>query len=215
MKIRTLDELIKRIAEDRVWRIREIAMLKAACLNPRASIREKEVHRRAMIPLAYAHWEGFVKTTGQNYLDFVAGQKLTLGQLSPCFQSIYFSVELARELRAEKRHRVLGVLNKLKGSANSRVHLKTKGVISTQDNLNSDALLDICTNLGLDYSLFLDDAPFIDKVLLAKRNCIAHGENVFIDEDNVEDVSSSVVSCMDKFRNEIENSAVNMSYLRQ
>lgn len=212
MKIRTLDDLLQKIAEDRVWRIREIVMLKRTCLNPAIGEREKDVQRRALIPLAYAHWEGFVKGTGQSYLDFVAGQRLTLAQLTPCFQSIYFSIELSRELRAEKRHKVIGVLRGLSENASSRVHLKTKGVISTQDNLNSDALHDVCMNLGLNYSRFSAYASFIDKVLLAKRNCIAHGENIFITEDNVDEVCENVVACIDNFRTEVENSAVNESY---
>ena len=57
MKIRTVDDLVQKIADDRIWRIREITMLKRACLNPKSSDREKEVQRRAMIPLAYAHWK--------------------------------------------------------------------------------------------------------------------------------------------------------------
>lgn len=214
MKIRTVDDLVQKIADDRVWRIREITMLKRACLNPESSDREKEVQRRAMIPLAYAHWEGFVKGVGQNYLNFVACQRLTLAELTPCFQSIYFSVEMAGELRAEKRHRIVNVLKKLDEDSGSRVYIKTKGVISTQDNLNSDALRDVCLNLGLCYSSFLGFVPFIDKVLLAKRNCIAHGENIFITEENVDEVCSNVVSCIDQFRIEIENSAINGSYKR-
>jgi len=189
-------------------------MLKRACLNPKSSGREKEVQRRAMIPLAYAHWEGFVKGIGQSYLNFVSSQRLTLSQLAPCFQSIYFSVEMAGELRAEKRYKIINVLKKLDEDSGNRVYIKTKGVISTQDNLNSDALRDVCLNLGLSYSNFSDFVPFIDKVLLAKRNCIAHGENIFISEENVDEVCSKVVACIDLFRNEVENSAVHGSYKR-
>lgn len=215
MKIRTLDELLDKVAEERVWRIREVTMLKAACLNPSLREREREVQRRAFIPLAYAHWEGFVKGTGQSYLDFVAGQRLTLSELTPCFQSVYFSVALANELRAEKRHKVLGVLSQLTEKANSRVHIKTKGVISTQDNLNSDALKDVCMNLGLEFNKFKSHVSFIDRILLARRNSIAHGEHIYISEDNIDDVSSNVIACIDVFRTEIENAAVTHGYKRK
>jgi hypothetical protein len=214
MKIRSLDELLRRNADERIWRIREITFLKRSCVNPKTGDREKEIQRRALIPLAYAHWEGFVKNTGQNYLDFVAGQRLCLAELTPCFQSIYFSIELAGELRKEKRHRVLELLQRLESHSESRVHIKTKGVVSTQDNLNSDALKDICMNLGLDYLSFHDHTGFIDKVLLAKRNCIAHGESIFIAEENVDEVCSKVVACIDIFRNLVENAAVSFAYKR-
>ncbi|MFT9382606.1 MAE_28990/MAE_18760 family HEPN-like nuclease [Gluconobacter sp. P5B12] len=214
MKIRSLDELLQRNAEERVWRIREITFLKRNCVDPKIGRREKEVQRRALIPLAYAHWEGFVKNTGQNYLDFVATQKLCLGDLTPPFQSIYFSVELAGELRKEKRHRVLDLLEMLQSHSGKRVHIKTKGVVSTQDNLNSDALKDICMNLGLDYFKFYDHIGFIDKILLAKRNSIAHGENIFIAEENVNEVCTKVIACIDIFRNLVENAATSYAYKR-
>lgn len=138
-----------------------------------------------------------------------------MAELSTCFQSVYFSVELARELRMEKRYRVRGLLERLEEHAESRIHIKTKGVVSTQDNLNSDALSDVCMNLGLDYSVFKPHEPFLDKVLMAKRNCIAHGENIFITADNVDEVCDKVISCIDIFRSLVENAAVNREYQRQ
>jgi hypothetical protein len=212
MKVRSLDQLLAFIAHERVWRIREISMLKRSCVNTKIADREKDIQRRAIIPLAYAHWEGFVKNSGQSYLDFVASQRLPLCELTSCFQSVYFSVELASELRKEKRHKVVELLHRLETQSDHRVHLKTKGVIATQDNLNSDALEDICLNLGLDYSYFHEHVPFIDKILLAKRNSIAHGEYVFVTGENVDEVCNKVVACIDIFRNLVENAAVENAY---
>lgn len=83
MKIRTLDQVIAKVADERPWRIREITMLKASCYNSNLSEQVRAVQRRAFIPIAYAHWEGFVKATGQAYLDFVASQRLKLAELTP------------------------------------------------------------------------------------------------------------------------------------
>jgi hypothetical protein len=212
MKIRTEDELLTLIAEERIWRLREISHIKQSCTAPRAGKVEKEAQRRALIPMAYAHWEGFVKATGQGYLDYVASQKLRLGELSSCFQSVYFSIELASELRKEKRHRALGLIRKLENDSMNRIHIKTKGVISTQDNLNSDALRDICLNLGLDFGAFGLHEAFLDKVLLAKRNCIAHGEYTPVTAESVDEVCHKVFECIDAFRTLVENAIANRAY---
>mgnify|MGYP001145427241 CR=1 FL=1 len=212
MKIRTLDQLLGFIEDERVWRIREISMLKGNCVKPELSERQREVQRRAFIPLAYAHWEGFAKGVGQAYLDHVAAQQLKLSELSPCFQSVYFSIENEGDLRRHKRHNMLNILDRLHNHGSDRVHIRTKDVISTQGNLNSDALFDICTNLGVSFEAFSDSLSFIDKILLGKRNRIAHGEHIFVSDENIDEISSKVVTCIDCFRNEIENAATTEAF---
>lgn len=212
MKVRTLDQLLEFSDRERVWRIREIVVLRGACVDRALSDRQREVQRRAFIPLAYAHWEGFAKSVGQAYLDYVASQRLTLAELAPCFQSIYFSIENGKDLRSGKRHNLLAVLDSLVNRSDHRVHLKTKNVVSTQDNLNSEALHDVCRNLGFDYDAFSDVVPFLDKVLLGKRNSIAHGESLFVSDDNIDEIAKRVVDCIDRFKTQVENSATTKAF---
>lgn len=213
MKIRSEDELLRVSGSDRIWRIRELTILRGECISGAES--KRSAIRRAVVPLAYAHWEGYVKKIGQAYLEYVASQRLPLRDLSICFQSLYFSLENSTDLRKLKRHSLLPILSRLKMGGEDRVHLKTKDVISTQGNLNSEALEDLCKNLGLNFEFFNDHLSFIDKVLLGRRNGIAHGEAYSLSEEDLHEVVEKVVTCIDIFRNEIENSAINKAFLAQ
>lgn len=212
MKIRTLDELLRVMDEDRIWRIREITLLRSQFVDSKHSDAIKGALRRSFIPLAYAHWEGYVKKVGQSYLDYVAVQKLKLGELSPNFQSLYFSIECHSDLSQMKRHSLQGVLSRMKSSMNDRVYIRSKGVISTQGNLNSDALTDICLNLGIDVGAFKFHVSFIDKILVARRNAIAHGQADLVDDRMAEDIRQKVVECIDIYKGLAVDSATNRRY---
>jgi hypothetical protein len=211
MKVRSEDELLRLSDQERVWRIKELALLRGECYT--GSEVRKSVLRRAAVPVAYAHWEGFVKKVGQSYLEYVATRRLSLNQLSLCFQSLYFSAENANELKMTKRHLLVPILRKLKDGGSDRIHIKTKDVVSTQGNLNSEVLEDICVNLGLDFARFAAYSSFIDKILLGRRNSIAHGESFPLSETDFDDIVSKVVTCIDIFKNEVENAAVAKAYL--
>ena len=148
MKIRTQDDLFNLIDDERNWRVSEIRTLQRNSLSANFTLPHKEVQRRALIPIAYAHWEGFVKNAGRRYLEYVAGQKLRLVELAACFQSVYFCVKLDNELRKDKMYGVLELLRQLESDAGNRVHLNAGKVVLTKGNLNSDALAEVCKNLG-------------------------------------------------------------------
>jgi hypothetical protein len=215
MKIRSQDELLRFIEQERVWRIREIVELKKACFASGVSAPLRAAQRRAFLPLAYAHWEGFTKKVGQAYLDYVATQRLKLSELAPCFQSIYLSIEIAHGLRPTNRQSPRLIIDHLEAQRDTKIHLKSQGVISTRDNLNSKVLSEICENLGFDSSEFSELVPFIDKILLGKRNSIAHGDNIQIEESLIDEVSKKVVECIDIFREKIENSAQEAAFRKK
>lgn len=212
MKIRTLDQLLHVSGSDRVWRIKEITFLKSSCISSDHPEQKRAALRRAFVPIAYAHWEGYVKKVGQAYLDYVACKKLKLRELKPCFQSIYFSIENTKDLSKSKRHSLQGILNRISTGGDTRIHIKTKDVISTQGNLNSEVLEDICLNLGLSISDFDALIPFIDKILIGKRNGIAHGESSNISEENIIDIAQKVIQCIDIFQNAIDNAAASEAF---
>lgn len=215
MKIRSQDELLRFIEQERLWRIREIVELKKACVAPGVSAPLRAAQRRAFLPLAYAHWEGFTKKVGQAYLDYVATQRLKLSELAPCFQSIYLSIEIANGLRPTNRQSSRLIIDHLEAHRDSKIHLKSQGVISTRDNLNSKVLSEICENLGFDSSDFSEFVPFIDKILLGKRNSIAHGDNIQVEESLIDMISEKVVECIDIFREKFENSAQEAAFRKK
>ncbi len=66
--------------------------------------------------------------------------------------------------------------------------------------------------LGLDYSFYETKEVIIDEKLLAKRNKIAHGEYLDIDENDYDELHRQIISMMDHFSNQIDNCAATKQY---
>ena len=214
MNINTVDTLIDRVSEERVWRIREISALKLACNSSSSSLESKRVLRRSFIPMAYAHWEGFVKKVAEYYLEFVSRQRMQLNELQPCFLSVYLTTEYSKDLAKNNKSSLLDVCSRIISSGEDRIHLRRKGVISTGSNLKSDVLKEICLCLGISFIDYEPKKKFIDTILVGRRNHIAHGEFQNIDVSEIEEISKGLVELIDIFRNQIENAAIEQKYKR-
>jgi MAE_28990/MAE_18760-like HEPN len=212
MRIRTIDQLLDRVSNERVWRIREIIALRSQCFAPGLSGHVAKALRRSFIPIAYAHWEGFTKKTANYYLEFVAMQGLQLGELNSAFVSLYLWKECATSLARGKAFSLVEVCEALLSRRNQQVRLQYKDVISTNSNLDSKTLSDICSTLGLSFRNFETKALFIDAKLVGKRNHIAHGEEQYIGEDDLEEIKTEVVLLIDLFRNEVENAVTSNAF---
>lgn len=214
MRIRTVDQFLDRVSTDRIWRIKEISSLRAQCFAHGLPDHTSKALRRSFVPIAYAHWEGFVKKTANYYLEFVAMQGLQLGELSSSFMSLYLWKEFATSLSRGKVFSLIDVCDALTSRNAHQVRINYKDVISTNSNLDSKTLKDICTALGLSFAVFETKSLFIDAKLVGQRNHIAHGEDQEILKGDLEEMKNEVVLLIDLFRNEIENSAISNSFKR-
>jgi hypothetical protein len=69
-------------------------------------------------------------------------------------------------------------------------------------------LRELCAYFSIDQVFFEDDYDFIDKILLFRRNNIAHGEYIEVDEKGLEDMSNRVIGMMRTFNNLVDNDVV-------
>lgn len=206
MKIRTVDELLEKIADERVWRIRELAALRTQCIIKSSQVEAGKALRRSFVPLAYAHWEGFIKKTASYYMEFVAAQGFALGQLSAPFMAMYFWQEFGADLEKNKKASLLRICKSALNDQKRKVRLKHENFISSQ-NLDSKHLRHICEVLGLSYQEFRTKEMFVDRKLLGKRNHIAHGEHQDVEIEEIERIKAEVVYLIDVFRFEVEDAA--------
>src|SRR5439155_22128464 len=88
--IRTMGLLQDAMSAEFAWRKKELHGLKSIVHAHRQS-HSRDLTIRAAVPLLYAHWEGFVKSLGEMYLEFVGRQKLRNDELPPHFLAMAIS----------------------------------------------------------------------------------------------------------------------------
>lgn len=210
--IRSQEDLIDKIASERTWRIKEIQELKKLILSKTTSEIRKKMLYRAGVALSYAHWEGFVKKTGSYFLEFVAMQRLPISELRNNFITLILKGRLDKANDSKKYSAFSEITDFLLENQSSRAKIPYKGVINTESNLSTRALKEVIWCLGIEYTLFEAREKFIDTKLVGKRNYIAHGEEIDLDEQEALEIIEEVVNLMEVFKNLIENSAVQAGY---
>ena len=201
-QLRTAEEFTAFITSDLTWRIREISDIRSTAATaslPRAIL-------RASVPLMYAHWEGHVSVVSRAYLDFLALRRLRYSNLKQSFRLNAFFATIRRMTQARASYlEQVAFLSNVVDSGGSQLRTVDGDILSTRSNLNSAVLQDLCCFLSLDITQFESDFDFLDKILLYRRNNIAHGQFIEIDIDTLRDMSERVIEMMRKFNNLVDN----------
>lgn len=205
--IRTTNELVDRIAEELVWRRRELTDMRALVQESSNQLRCRVVIR-AGVALLYAHWEGFVKAAASHYLEYVASHRIPYRKLAPNFVALTLRSKFIEMRASEKVSSANALADFFCASLDVQSRVPYKNVVDTKSNLSSKVFLDILTALGLDLSQFETRLNFIDTNLVNPRNHIAHGEALELTADEYLTLHDDVLALVETFRNEIENSSV-------
>ncbi len=214
MAIRTTEELINKIDYEMSWRRKEIHDLKIIAASSHVSTIRKKVLYRTGVALLYAHWEGFVKCIGSYYLEFISLQRVPLNKLKNNFVTLIYKKQINESFNANKFSVFDSITDTLINNNTVRARVPYKSIIKTRSNLNSKVLKEITWCLGIDYDSFATKEYLLDARLVNKRNHVAHGEELFVDEDEFIEMIDEVLNLITIFKNEVENSAVIGSYKR-
>jgi hypothetical protein len=209
-KIRTASDLQDVLDRDFSWRLKEISDLKSS-LRSFDSTRTK-TFLRGGVALLYAHWEGFIKYASQSYLEFVANQGLRYQELKICFVVFGFKKEL-NLLASSKRHaQNTKTIEFLLSQMGNIARLSYKGVIDAESNLNSIVFQNIAESIGIDVAPYETKFNLIDESLLNRRNRIAHGEYLNLDENDYFKLSDEIIGLIRRYKTDIENSLALKAY---
>ncbi len=205
--IRTLEQLSDRLAEDLAWRKKELSALKSLIETASISPSKEKMLLRSGITILYAHWEGFIKSAGSNYLEYVALKRLKYRELSGNFVALAFKSRLNQANETNKATVFTDAIDFMREQLDQRSSVPYKDVVQTGSNLSSSILREITCILGLDYSLYETKQILIDEKLLARRNTIAHGNRMQLDKEDYLELHVQVIGMMEIFRNQVENCA--------
>lgn len=212
MKIRAPVHLQSILDDELGWRFGELSNFKEA-ISSSESVRLKTL-LRASVPIAYAHWEGFVKRCSSSYANYLSNQGLRYSELRPCFMGVGV-LSLVETLGGIKRKiaSASNVLSEIHSFREKPVSINLWPVIEEVGNLNFATFSEIASFLNLDLSFYEARKNFIDETLISKRNRIAHGEWIEIDRDSVYSIFSETNILMRSYKTDIENAITAKSYL--
>lgn len=212
--MKTATILQQAIDDDLIWRRRELSNIRAAISKNENNLNQQSTLLRAGVALLYAHWEGFVKRTGTNYLEFVSLQRKKGSELTPNFIGIKFKTLLDEASKSKKVSSTNEIINFFCTKLDDRLNIPHKGIINTQSNLSSSVLREINSTLGLDNVPYETKKNFIDLSLVDRRNHIAHGSNLDIDKDDYFALHDEVILLLEEFRKQIQNAASTKQFLK-
>ena len=169
---------------------------------------------RAGLTFVYSHWEGWIKTVGRRYIEFVNAQKHTITELRPELAAAILKPRVKEAGKSENPKNHADLLRFLDTQGN-QVHTVKPVFVTTESNLNSKVLGRIADGLGLadDFSLGTK-SNLIDEKLVGERNKIAHGEFRLVDQDQFDEVYYPVLQLLDDFTEALLNVAAEGRYRR-
>lgn len=103
-------------------------------------------------------------------------------------------------------------MNDILDGGNGRFSSVNLDLVDTRSTLNTDVVSDICVICGIASDHFEQNRTFLDVLLLKRRNAIAHGQQEYIQTDEIDDFVANVLALMGVFRTLLENKVYTKSY---
>jgi hypothetical protein len=220
-EVRTLTSLYTLIEEDYAWRITELSNYRSFIIQSKG--KSKVSMLRGGVSLLYAHWEGFIKNASDLYYSFVSNQKFKLNELNNSFISIALRSQLENLISSKKLSIHISLIDTFFQKSENVPIFSSSSPIRTS-NLKYEIFEDVCLMLGIDINEFHDRYKrrydrniklIIDEDLLNKRNNIAHGNFLLIDEKDFKALYDVVVNgLLYNFKELLMDCAQNKKYLK-
>jgi hypothetical protein len=210
-KVRTLTQLQTALDSEMGWRIFEISAFRLASKG--AGTQQRALVRGG-VAMVYAHWEGFIKTSSELYLNYVNNQGLRYCDLKNCF--IVFGLKSRLSLIVDSRRSKLNIeaLDFILSEINKPAKMSLGSAIDTESNLTSIVFSNIAQSIDIPLDKYETKFNLIDESLVKRRNSIAHGEYLDINQAQFIDLVDEILTLMRLYKKDLENAASLSSYKR-
>jgi hypothetical protein len=211
MKLRSTNDIQDHLDGEIGWRLREIDQLKKLVREGTSLAQNALI--RAGVPLVYAHWEGFVKSSAEAFLNFVVHQRKRYRELNECFSLHGLAGRLEILDQSKKHHRRLEALRFIALGMEQEAHFAWQDKINTKANLNSEVFESIAAAIGLDTARYVARYALMDEQLLKSRNQIAHGERLTVSGPAFCNLADETITLIRWFKTDLENAVALKGYL--
>jgi len=212
MSIRTADDVNRALADEFIWRKKELTALKFLVEAPNTSADRRAALLRGGVALLYAHWEGFIKAAGRVYIEFLKYQRLPYEQLAPNFLALAARSKMFGASQSGRIRQHIELARFFRSELGQRSNITQRDAVGTRGNLSSQVLRDITDTLGLDYGPYATKERLIDESLVAVRNTIAHGQYLQPELRDFLELYTEVLDLLEVFRTQVDNAVSTGAY---
>ncbi len=212
MRIRTTFQFHDAISSEFAWRRKEILDFRLQTHTKNFELQPLFI--RAGVPLLYAHWEGFVKTSTEILLNYICHLNLTNAELTDVFFAHSAKSQIARFIETRRAVNATETAHFLRNCSSLPSEIRHKNYVDTESNLKSDVFDQIASSIGVDTTAYKHLYPYIDETIVQQRNRIAHGESVSLDINDFRAISDRVSDLIAMYKTDVENIVSSSSYKR-
>lgn len=209
MKIRTVNDLNDRIDLETLWRKRELSTIRMEVEHQDGLSGALAI--RAGVTILYAHWEGWVKSVGRLYLDFINTLKIPYNDLSPTLLATALRARMDTVHSSNKAATHLEFAEFIRAKMHEAARVPSD-MVRTELNLSSAVFSDLLCRLDIPVATFETKFHVIDRELVLRRNTIAHGEFLELDRKAYLTLHDQVRNMLFEFTNRLLNNASNQHY---
>lgn len=174
------ERLMHELEEEREWRTKELRNIKLLYKEIDFELRKEEYsasYLKMIIPMVYAHWEGYVVQSYKIIFEFINRLELSADKVN--FKILTYANNQSYNYLKGKHnfnHKCEFTKKFLKILDNN---IKIQGKIETNSNLKFDVLEKLLDLFDIDINKFIKFKTKLNE-LVNIRNAIAHGENGYI-----------------------------------
>ncbi|WP_186031549.1 MAE_28990/MAE_18760 family HEPN-like nuclease [Burkholderia gladioli] len=208
--IHTLVQLQDALDKEMGWRRKEILAFGVASKKngPDAAF-----FIRAGVALLYAHWEGFIKSASEHYLNYVQHQGHTYRELKSCFAIFGLKGKLHLLSVSRKSLANIEAFDFILSELGRHANLNMSMAIDTESNLTSKVFANIAASLDIDTSNYETRFNLIDESLVGLRNKVAHGEYLRLGGREFGELVGEMLEIMGWYKTDLMNAAAQAKYL--